>query len=138
MENRQKGIETIMTSFQSIKRHFVCQSKQSGLTHAQWGILWLIRGKEGISIGKVAEILGTSSSAVTQFINDLEKKWLVHRKSSPNDKRILEIWLTEEAKEQFIAMSDERAHHLTTLFDVLDDDEFAQYVALTQKLISRM
>lgn len=73
MHNRQKDTEIIIASFQSIKRHFICQAKQSGLTHTQWGLLSLIRDKEGISIGKIAEILGISSSAVTQLVNDLEK-----------------------------------------------------------------
>lgn len=138
MHNRQKDIEVIVASFQSLKRHFVCQAKRSGLTHAQWGLLSLIRDNKGICTGKIAEMLDVSSSAVTQLVNDLEKSGLVERKPSQEDKRILEISLTEEAHIKFVHMRQERAENLARLFDTFDDQEFSQYVQLTKKILSHI
>lgn len=138
MYTRQKDIEVIIASFQSLKRHFVCQAKQSGFTHAQWWLLSIIRDNEGIRTGKIAEVLDVSSSAVTQLVNDLEKSDLVERKPSQEDKRILEISLTKEAHIKFVHMHQERAKKLAQLFDTLDDQEFAQYVQLTKKILSHI
>lgn len=43
MFDREKSIEEILAGFQRIKRQIGCQVRQSGLTHAQWIALSVIR-----------------------------------------------------------------------------------------------
>lgn len=135
---REKEIGEILAWFQHIKRQLVCQIRQSGLTHAQWIALWVIRDNEGVGIKKIAEVLGVSSSAATQMVDDLESHNFVTRKTSETDKRVLIISLTEKAEQQFEEMHRERIRTFSTLFDALSEDEFNQYVSLNKKIISRI
>lgn len=112
--------------------------RQSGLTHAQWIALSVIREKEGVGIKKIAEVLGVSSSAATQLVDDLEDNKFVIRETSKDDKRVLVISLTEKAQKQFADMHRERIRAFSVFFDALDAEEFAQYVALNKKIISRI
>ena len=135
--NREKEIGEILAWFQHIKRQIGCQVRQSGLTHAQWIALSVIREKEG-GIKKIAEVLGVSSSAATQLVDDLEDNKFVIRETSKDDKRVLVISLTEKAQKQFADMQRERIRAFSVFFDALDAEEFAQYVALNKKIISRI
>lgn len=136
--NREKEIGEILAWFQHIKRQIGCQVRQSGLTHAQWIALSVIREKEGVGIKKIAEVLGVSSSAATQLVDDLEENKFVIRETSKDDKRVLVISLTEKAQKQFADMQRERIQAFSVFFDALDAEEFAQYVALNKKIISRI
>lgn len=136
--NREKEIGEILAWFQHIKRQIGCQVRQSGLTHAQWIALSVIREKEGVGIKKIAEVLGVSSSAATQLVDDLEENKFVIRETSKDDKRVLVISLTEKAQKQFADMQHERIRAFSGFFDALDAEEFVQYVALNKKIISRI
>lgn len=98
----------------------------------------MIRDNEGVGIKKIAEVLGVSSSAATQMVDDLESHNFVTRKTSETDKRVLIISLTEKAEQQFEEMHRERIRTFSTLFDALSEDEFNQYVSLNKKIISRI
>lgn len=135
---REKAIEEILAWFQQIKRQIGCQLKQSDLTHAQWIALSVIREQKNTGIKKIAEVLGVSSSASTQLVDDLEKNKFVIRSVSKKDKREVLISLTQKAQKQFRDMHRERIREFALFFDALSDEEFATYVTLNKKIITRI
>lgn len=134
--NREKAIEEILAGFQCIKRQLGCQVRQSGLTHAQWIALSVIRENEGVGIKKIAQVLGVSSSAATQLVDELENNGFVIRETSRVDKRVLHISLSEKAQQELVRMTHEKVKAFSDFFSALDDEEFRQYVALNKKIIS--
>lgn len=100
--------------------------------------LSVIREHEGIGIKKIAEVLGVSSSAATQLVDELERNKFVTRNISKEDKRVLHISLSEKAHTELQRMTQARIEAFAKFFEVLGDKEFSSYVSLNKKIISRI
>ena len=138
MEDRRKLIEKSIESIYSIRNKIVSEMHQSfgvlQITHSQWIVLRLIKMNGNISIKNLAGLLGTTSSATTQIVDSLVSKELLFRKRNPDDRRVLKVTLTEKSTIQFDSIKNKSFHTLSSLFDVLDDEELLRYCELSSKI----
>lgn len=74
-----------------------------GLSKGETGIMFFIHGntRQGkkLRIRDISKTMRVSSPTVTQHINSLESRGLVKREQSPDDKREVNITLTEKGEE---------------------------------------
>jgi DNA-binding MarR family transcriptional regulator len=70
-----------------------------GLTHAQWGPLFMIRKAGGATVAELARELQTDPGAMTRLLDRLEAKGLCRRLRSTDDRRVVNIALTPEGEE---------------------------------------
>ncbi|HSQ36538.1 MAG TPA: MarR family transcriptional regulator [Acidimicrobiia bacterium] len=68
------------------------------LTFAQLRLLRLVGRQDPLSIGDVAAFLGVSSAAASKAVDRLVRGGLLRRAESPDDRRALEITVTEEGR----------------------------------------
>ena len=66
------------------------------ITYTQMIILDFVRENEGISLKKLADTMGITSSAATQQVNNLVKKGYLVREENSVDRRLLKIRLSGE------------------------------------------
>ena len=142
MENRRKIVEEITESLYLIKRKLASEmhhlSNEMQITHPQWIVLHHIKRCKMINIKDLANLLGITSSAVTQIVDGLVKKELLLRKRNKEDRRILDIELSGKAISKFDSIKNTSFNTLSALFDVLDDEELQDYRDLNNKIASRI
>ncbi|MFZ7946294.1 MarR family winged helix-turn-helix transcriptional regulator [Neobacillus sp. 19] len=68
------------------------------LTNEQNLLMALLWEREGISQNEMAAKLNKDKAGIARMISTLEKKGYIRRKSCPNDKRSVEVYLTEEGR----------------------------------------
>lgn len=68
--------------------------QQDDLSAQEARVLWVIKKKPGCSVTSISIELDTSSSAISQCMDKLIKKGLVHRAPSPHDRRQVEMSLS--------------------------------------------
>ena len=73
--------------------------KTTGLTAPQILLLQAIRDKERATIGELANSISLSQATVTTIVDRLEKRSLVKRVRSDEDKRKVHLYLTEAAED---------------------------------------
>jgi DNA-binding MarR family transcriptional regulator len=138
MEDRRKLIEKSVESIYAIRNKIVSEMHLSfgvlQITHSQWVVLRLIKMNGSISIKNLAGLLGTTSSATTQIVDILVSKELLFRKRNPDDRRVLKVALTEKSIVQFDSVKNKNFHTLSSLFDILDDEELLKYCELSSKI----
>jgi DNA-binding MarR family transcriptional regulator len=83
-------------------------------------------------------LLNITSSATTQIVDGLVNKELLVRKRNPDDRRTLKIELSEKSKNQFDLIKNKSFKTLSSLFDVLDNDELLKYCELSDKIASKI
>ena len=131
MENRRKIVEKITEDLYSIRRKMASEMHhlfdEMQITHPQWIVLHHIKKSGMINIKDLAKHLGTTSSAATQIVDGLVKKELLLRKRNEEDRRILNIELSEKAISKFNSIKSASFNTLSALFDVLDDKELQVY-----------
>ena len=65
-----------------------------GMTHAQWGPLFLLRSGRASTVAELARELQTDPGAMTRLLDRLECKNLCRRIRSTDDRRVVNIELT--------------------------------------------
>ncbi len=67
-----------------------------GLTHTQWGPLFMLRNSRASTVAELARELQTDPGAMTRLLDRLEVKGLCRRERSTDDRRVVRIALTPE------------------------------------------
>ena len=67
-----------------------------GLTHVQWGPLFMLRSERASTVAELARELQTDAGAMTRLLDRLEAKGLCRRVRSTSDRRVVRIELTPE------------------------------------------
>lgn len=67
-----------------------------GLTHTQWGPLFMLRNSRASTVAELARELQTDPGAMTRLLDRLEAKGLCRRERSTDDRRVVRIALTPE------------------------------------------
>ena len=67
-----------------------------GLTHVQWGPLFMLRSSRASTVAELARELQTDAGAMTRLLDRLEAKGLCRRVRSTDDRRVVRIELTPE------------------------------------------
>ena len=84
----------------------------------------LSRGFNGTS--KLAELHGISVPAMSNIVDGLVRRGLIARKASVQDRRQIELRLTEKGKALFLKLHQTVLETLTDLLDILSDRERAE------------
>jgi DNA-binding MarR family transcriptional regulator len=142
MKNRRKIVEEITEDLYSIRRKIASEMHhlfdEMQITHPQWIVVHHVKKSGMINIKDLANLLGITSSAATQIVDGLVKKELLIRKRNKEDRRILNIELSEKAINKFDSIKSASFNTLSALFDVLDDKELQDYRDLNNKIASRI
>jgi DNA-binding MarR family transcriptional regulator len=138
MNDRRKLIEKSVENIYAIRKKIVGEMHlhfgTMQITHSQWVVLHLVKKNADISIKDIAGLLGITSSATTQIVNTLVNKGCLFRKRNPDDRRVLKVALTEKSTTQLDSVKNKSFDTLSSLFDVLDDDELLKYCVLSSKI----
>jgi DNA-binding MarR family transcriptional regulator len=97
------SIEAVLVALRRVIRatdlHSKHLAKTTGLTAPQILLLQTIRDQGEVTIGEIANSMSLSQATVTTIIDRLEKRGLVYRERSKEDKRKVHAHLTDEAME---------------------------------------
>ena len=113
-------------------------AKTTGLTAPQILLLQTIRDKGEVTIGELASEMSLSQATVTTIIDRLEKRGLVFRQRSKEDKRKVHAYLTDQAtdvlKEAPIPLQD----HFARQFGDLQEWEQTMIISSLQRVAQMM
>jgi DNA-binding MarR family transcriptional regulator len=136
-KNREELLQTLVQRMMSIMKHVRHGGPPAEpiLSPPQVDLLFSIgRSKEGLSVKELAERLSVTPGAITQFVDPLVEKGLVAREGDLNDRRVVRLKLTEQARSHFEKFRQEHLASMFKIFEVLSNDEIKQLVALLAKM----
>lgn len=88
------------------------------ITEGQGRILFILNQKDGLSTKELSEILNIKVTSLNETLNKLINKGYLKKEASPDDKRVLLIYLTEKGKK----VKPPKPKDLD-IFDCLSNDE---------------
>lgn len=144
MTDQKKQIEEIIKCMHAIRRKLASEGgyfKGAGakrITPSQWYVLLMAERNKNIGVKEIAGLIGITSSAATQLINELVKKGYLIRKGKLEDRRALNIILSDKSKKQIRFMKKEGLKKLIMIFGVLSDNELKAYCQLNKKIADRI
>ncbi len=97
------SIDAVLVALRRVIRatdlHSKHLAKTTGLTAPQILLMQTIRDKGEVTIGEIANEMSLSQATVTTILDRLEKRGLVYRERSKEDKRKVHAHLTDDAIE---------------------------------------
>ena len=97
-------------------------------------IFQIAHNPQGLTVKELAERMGVTSGAITQFVNDLVIKRLVVRRQDTTDRRVFHMTLTLHAEKAMQEFKKQYFLHISPLFDTLTNDDMRILLSLLEKI----
>ncbi|WP_167957005.1 MarR family winged helix-turn-helix transcriptional regulator [Anaerosporobacter faecicola] len=98
-------------------------------------ILFLIYRKQEVNMSQIAQYIAVPLNTATGIVARMEKKGLILRQRSEEDKRIVTITMTEEGNQQVGRIMKELMHYGNLIFENFTSEEMAFTFRLIDKLM---
>ncbi|MEO7715561.1 MAG: MarR family winged helix-turn-helix transcriptional regulator [Capsulimonas sp.] len=106
----------------------------AGLTESQFGVLEVIYFKGPLCQRAIGEKILKTSGNITMVIDNLEKRHLVRRERSSEDRRHVTIYLTEQGEALIHEIFPGHAAEVRNIMQALTEDEQRELGRLCRKL----
>lgn len=113
-------------------------AKTTGLTAPQILLLQAIRNKGEVTIGEIANDVSLSQATVTSILDRLEKRGLIYRERSKEDKRKVHAYLTDSAAELLMEAPVPLQEQFAKQFSALQEWEKSMLIAALQRIAQMM
>ncbi len=97
-------------------------------------IFWLLYRKEEVNMTEIAEYIHVPLNTATGLVGRLEKRGLIERSRSEEDKRVVLIRFSNKGLKQFKLLTAEMIRYGTRIFSELTDEEIALFFKMTEKV----
>lgn len=97
-------------------------------------IFWLLYRKKEVNMTEIAEYIHVPLNTATGIVGRMEKKGLVIRTRSEEDKRVVLIRLSESGMMQFQKLLDEMTYYGMNLMTSLTKEEMELFMKMTVKV----
>lgn len=106
------------------------------LTHAQWLPLFKLAAKECHTVAGLARELELDPGAMTRSLDRLEAKGLVRRERSTEDRRVVNLVMTDEGRQVARQVPPVMAEVLNNHLQGFSEDEWKQLIALLTRMVA--
>ena len=134
-ENREQLSSLIYRINKMLKRDLQEQLKPYGITTDQWMVLRRIYLSSGeYNQKELAEASFRERAAITRMVDIMEKKNLIERRNSPNDRREYLLYITPKGKAAYEATEADVAESQEKINSILKNSELNTLIKLMSKL----
>lgn len=119
---------------ETVTQHIHAHLGAHDLTISQFGVLEALYYLGPLHVGQVGEKILKSSGNMTLVVDNLEKRSLVERRRREDDRRCIELHLTENGRTLIERLMPDHVAHVVVAMSILNGEEQAQLGALCRKL----
>ena len=138
MERHHQVLVTLRQIIRAIDLRSKKLERESGLTGPQLLIMQAIGAAQTISPGTLAKSVSLSQATVTTILDRLEKRYLVLRMRSSDDKRKVAVSLTQEGEELLQQAPNLMQEDFIKAFEELKEWEQTQILSSLQRVAAMM
>ena len=109
-----------------------------GLTHIQWGPLFMLRSSRASTVAELARELQTDAGAMTRLLDRLEAKGLCRRERSTEDRRVVRIALTREGEQAAARVPVVLAQVMNETLAGFTRDEWSTMKSMLRRMLANM
>jgi DNA-binding MarR family transcriptional regulator len=135
----EAAVQRINWIFRRIRRRMDETLSDHHLSYEEWGLLGHLKrsGPPYTSTpGKLSEVQGLSSGAMTNRLDRLEEAGLIRRRPDANDRRSLQVELTDKGHEVWLDTVHAQAAKEAAIGAALNERELVQLNNLLRKVLS--
>ena len=141
MSTQEKSLSSeiwkkITTGYNTIGKEHRKVMAQYKLTTPQFNVLEILFNSRAMSLKKISNELNVTGANITCVVDNLEKRELVIRIHSKEDRRIINAELTPKGQEEFQSIFPKYLELLEESTTNLADNEKNEFIKLLDKLVA--
>lgn len=137
LDNKMRQLDDLFIRMQHV-RSGQSLAKKFGLTPTQAFILWHLNRNGQTKASDLARVAGLSPGAVTQVCDELVREELVLRSRSNDDRRVVNIEISEGGRGLIAKMQQERTQMMRMILEELSSEEADVYLDIIGRVVSFM
>ena len=106
--------------------------------HGQNRVLAVLMMQDGTSQKDLAYLLGIRPQSLSEALAKLEESGMVERRHNEDDKRVVNVYLTEAGRGRALKVAEDRKKSAADVFSVLSDEEKDQLSTILGKLSTKL
>lgn len=106
--------------------------------HGQNRVLAILMMQDGTTQKDLAYLLGIRPQSLSEALDKLESSQLVERRQNEEDKRMVNVFLTEAGRRRAEKVAEDRKKNAADVFSVLTDEEKEQFATIMDKIIAKL
>lgn len=106
--------------------------------HGQNRVLAVLMMQDGTSQKDLAYLLGIRPQSLSEALDKLEESKMVERRHNENDKRVVNVYLTEAGRSRAGKVAEDRKKNAADVFSVLSDEEKDQLASSLGKIAAKL
>ena len=134
MKTDLKTLIILFKAHQSILNQVKLSLEQTQLSVNEFAAMEALSNKGTLTTSEIRDYVLVPNSSMTYVLDTLEKKELIKRERSAQDRRIQHITLSEKGKDLFSEVYETHFTHMRAVFEILDPQEEQQLQELLKKL----
>ena len=87
-------------------------------------IVLIVTTKKGLTMTELAQQVGTNKVQISRWVSQLEDRKILQRQHNPKNKRIVNVFPTEEGQALFQAKEQQIKEKLRTTLSILDAEDY--------------
>lgn len=107
----------------------------AGIAVSEWIVVSILSERPGISINDLAHFAGMHQAPVSRIVEKLTQKGLVSRVTSMEDRRSVNVKLTDEGMKLRNRLVGIGSQNAKKNFECLDDEEYEAFMATIKKVL---
>lgn len=135
------GLDGVVTHAQELLRKARTGPPQwvrYDLSFGQLRLLFFLSRFGPISVGRLADRLNVSDATASEIVDRLERRGLVARSHSPEDRRRVACALSDDGVRLLAEIAGTRREALRAALSTLDDEELRQLDGLLARMLDRL
>jgi MarR family transcriptional regulator, organic hydroperoxide resistance regulator len=108
------------------------------VTPYQWLVLACLWQEDGLSVSAVTTRLIQVGGTMTGILQGMEKAGMITRQTSPEDRRIARLWLTDKGRELLDTLMPIARNVRRDVYGCLSEDEEGQLTAILDKMLTNL
>jgi DNA-binding MarR family transcriptional regulator len=139
--NKEDLAQQVMLSFANMRKRHTNYHSKAHTKRSEMAILSMLKlrhAKNGLKITEIGRLLHLPPSAITPVVDGLEKKGMVTRQNSPEDRRIVLVSLTKKGREFFDNKQKFFFEKSLRLVEYLGEEDSKEFIRLFNKAFEFM
>jgi len=128
-QSREETLNAVLAELNQISfRDFQGALKrfhEGALSLVHLNLLMLLRFNGPLTMSRLAEMLDVSVASATGIVDRMEKKGVVERRRNDEDRRVVEVHVTEKGEQVFTAMQAERQSNMMKMVSKISDSDLS-------------
>jgi len=131
--SRDELLNAVLNEFNQISfRDFQGALKRfhdGALSIVHLNLLMLLRFNGPLTMSRLADMLDVSVASATGIVDRMEKKGVIERRRNDDDRRVVEVHVTDQGQQVFKEMQAERQAHMTNMLSYVGDKDLKALLA---------